>query len=56
MQNVIAFPKAAVEAPEPKRATGAKTLFLHIRSTTLIVHLAATTAAAETGTKVGKRG
>ncbi len=56
MQNVIAFPKAAVETPAPTRATGAKTLFLHIRSTTLIVHLAGTTTATETGTKVGKRG
>ena len=55
MQNVIAFPKAAVESPAPARATGAKTLFLHIRSTTLIVHLSGTKAAAETGTKVGKR-
>lgn len=56
MQNVIAFPKAAVATPAPKRATGAKTLFLHIRSTTLIVHLAGTKAAAEAGTRVGKRG
>ncbi len=55
MQNVIAFPKKAVEAPVSERVRGAKTLFLHIRSTTLIVHLAGTTVAVNEGTKVGKR-
>ncbi|MGR3513485.1 MAG: hypothetical protein ACU0GG_12040 [Paracoccaceae bacterium] len=41
MQNVIAFPKKAVAAPAARRTGGAQTLFLHIRQTTLIVHLAA---------------
>ena len=55
MQNVIAFPKEAVEAPVKARTTGAKTLFIHIRSTTLIVHLAASTVEETAGTKIGKR-
>lgn len=55
MQNVIAFPKEA--APKPIKATvcGAKTLFLHIRRTTLIVHLAAPRIAEEGQSRVGKR-
>ena len=55
MQNVIAFPKAAVAAPAAAPAKGAKTLFLHVKSTTLIVHLAAQAAVSATGTRVGNR-
>ena len=55
MQNVIAFPKAAVATPALERATGAKTLFLHVKSTTLIMHLAAATIPVATGSRVGKR-
>lgn len=55
MQNVIAFPKQAVTAPAAKTARGAMTLFLHVRQTTLIVHLAAAPAARKTGTRIGTR-
>lgn len=54
MQNVIAFPKTAVEQPVVAAKTGAKTLFLHIRQTTLIMHLAAQDAPAAVGTKLGR--
>lgn len=53
MQNVIAFPRKAVETAEAKATGGAKTLFLHIRQTTLIVHLAAPRIAAARGGRIG---
>ena len=41
MQNVIAFPQPH-RAPAPRRVSrSAKTLFIHIKYTTMIVHLAA---------------
>jgi hypothetical protein len=54
MQNVIAFPQKAVEPPASRSTKGAKTLFLHIRQTTLIIHLAAQPQIAAATTKVGK--
>ena len=53
MQNVIAFPKKAVEAPRAKFTGGAKTLFLHIKQTTLIVHLAAPQVVAAKNNRIG---
>lgn len=53
MQNVIAFPKKAVEAPVAKTTGGAKTLFLHIKQTTLIVHLAASQVATSKNSRIG---
>lgn len=53
MQNVIAFPKKAVEAPVAKATGGAKTLFIHIRQTTLIVHLAAPQVVATKDSRIG---
>jgi hypothetical protein len=55
MQNIIAFPKKAVAQPLATTAAGAKTLFLHIRRTTLIVHLAAQPLSAATGSRIGKQ-
>lgn len=55
MQNVIAFPQKAVTQPAQVSVGGAKTLFLHIRQTTLIVHLAAQRVSTEATTKVGKQ-
>lgn len=52
MQNVVAFPVKAVAQPVVSTATGAKTLFLHIRQTTLIMHLAARTVPATGGTRI----
>ena len=56
MQNVIAFPKQAAAQPVAPAATGAKTLFMHIKRSTLIMHVAApavaTTANNRLGTKV----
>ena len=46
MQNVIAFPQKAVAQPVSTPTAGAKTLFLHIKQTTLIMHLAAQPVAA----------
>lgn len=40
MKNVISFPTPTAAAPRRKPAR-AKTLFLHVRRTTLIAHLAA---------------
>ncbi len=55
MQNVIAFPKKAVAEPVAPAASGAKTLFLHVRRTTLIVHLAAQPLASASGSQVSKQ-
>lgn len=42
MSNVVSFRKPAAPTPRPKvAAPGSKTLFLHVKSATLIVHLAA---------------
>ncbi len=56
MQNVIAFPKQAVEQPVAKATTGAKTLFLHIKRTTLIMHLAAPAVAAAANSRASTKG
>lgn len=53
MQNVIAFPRKAVEPTVRKATGGAKTLFLHIRQSTLIVHLAAPTPVRANGNRIG---
>ncbi len=55
MQNVIAFPEAAKTAAVKRSMTGAKTLFLHVRRTTLILHLAAAQTAAIANNRVGKQ-
>ena len=54
MSNVISFQKHSREA-EPQQAceTGAKTLFIHVRNTTMIVHLAAQRSQLSAG-RVGK--
>ena len=54
MSNVISFPKPVSEAPRRSRTSGAQTLFLHVKRTTLIVHLAAPTAK-QTPKRVGKK-
>lgn len=41
MNNVISFPEKVTDAPRRRREARAKTLFIHIRNTTLIAHLAA---------------
>ena len=54
MQKVIAFPQKTVSQPETRIGSGSKTLFLHIRQSTLIMHLAAARIEVTRGTKVGK--
>lgn len=44
MSNVIAFPQPVALEEKPVASTGSKTLFIHIKRTTMIVHLAASTA------------
>lgn len=55
MSNVISFPKHRRDV-EPQQAcdTGSKTLFIHIRNTTMIVHLAAHRVPVSAGGRVGK--
>ncbi len=54
MSNVISFQKRRAEAePQPACETGSKTLFIHIRNTTMIVHLAAQRSPLSAG-RVGK--
>ena len=55
MSNVISFPKHSAKA-QPQHAcdTGSKTLFVHIRNTTMIVHLAAQVSVTAAGGRVGK--
>lgn len=55
MQNVIAFPQKAVAKPAAKTTGSAKTLFLHIRQTTLIVHLAAPQVVAPKGNRISTK-
>lgn len=55
MNNVISFQKPAVAAPRRAPVShGSKTLFLHVRSTTLICHLAASHPATVPGGKFGR--
>lgn len=54
MRNVILFPKAVTTAPARKAMTGAKTLFVHVKRTTMIVHLAGMHAAMAPGTQIEK--
>lgn len=54
MQNVISFPKPITATPA-RRTSGAKTLFLHIKNATLIVHLAANPMPALPGGKLGRQ-
>lgn len=55
MRNVISFPQKVAEAPRQVRATGAKTLFIHVKNTTLIAHLAGQQKAAPIDGRVGKK-
>jgi hypothetical protein len=56
MSNVISFHKPAAETPRHTRISyGSKTLFLHVRSTTLIVHLAGARPETVPGGKFGSR-
>ncbi len=55
MNNVISFPQRVDTTPKATMASGAKTLFLHIKNTTLIAHIAATQKAAAAGGRVGKK-
>ena len=55
MQNVIAFPEVAKTAPVRRSMTGAKTLFMHIKRTTLILHVAAAQTSAIANGRVGKQ-
>ncbi len=57
MSNVIVFPQHRVgeKAAPAEYETGAKTLFLHIRNTTMIVHLAAQRRVVAAGGRVGKK-
>lgn len=54
MNNVISFPRQVTEAPQPVRAAGSKTLFIHVKSTTLIAHLAGRTKMTKPEGRVGK--
>ena len=53
--NVISFPQRVAETPRAVRSTGAKTLFLHIKSTTLIMHSAGLAKTAVAGSRAGKK-
>lgn len=55
MNNVIQFPENRPQQAAPATAvsTGPKTLFIHIRSTTMIVHLAGQSSTPATGDRVG---
>ena len=55
MSNVISFPQRVKTAPKAFDAGGAKTLFLHIKNTTLIAHLAAATKPEVAGGRIGKK-
>lgn len=55
MSNVISFPRQVAEAARPVRPSGAKTLFIHVRQTTFIAHLAAPHKLAPTAGRVGKK-
>lgn len=55
MSNVISFPQEVAEAPRQVRAAGAKTLFIHVKNTTLIAHLASRQKAATLDGRVGKK-
>lgn len=55
MQNVIAFPRTAVSEPVHKPTTGAKTFFVHIKRSMLIMHLAAPEAVPTATDRVGKQ-
>lgn len=54
MNNVISFPQQVTEAPQIMRAAGAKTLFIHVKSTTLIAHLASPHKTETATDRVGK--
>jgi|GEM_PF-4014913 hypothetical protein len=52
--NVIAFPQPQ-RAPEARKiCAGAKTLFIHIKQTTMIIHLTASNTADLGETRIGK--
>ena len=54
MDNLIAFPQPVAAIDQRKVCHGAKTLFLHIKRTTLIVHLAAQPATTIDTGRIGK--
>lgn len=54
MNNVIQFPQRREQAESAIGvSSGAKTLFIHIKSTTMIVHLAAQHSVPAAGDRVG---
>lgn len=55
MSNVISFPQKIEKAQRAIATGGAKTLFLHIKNTTMIVHLAAAAKTQAAGNRVGKK-
>ena len=54
MSNVISFPTETPVAPQSTPAKGARTLFLHVKNTTMIVHLGAPHKAMGSDERVGK--
>lgn len=55
MNNVISFPKRSTETLHAVRSTGAKTLFIHVKNTTLIMHAAGADKTSHAGTRIGKK-
>ena len=55
MQNVIAFPQPHRAPAAQAVSRGAKTLFIHIKRTTLIAHVAAEHTSLQDETRVSKR-
>lgn len=54
MNNVIAFPRPSEKSRVATRQLRSMTLFLHIKCSTLIVHLADNRVIAERSERVGK--
>lgn len=54
MSNVISFPIETPAPLQPKPASGARTLFLHVKNTTMIVHLGAPHKAVGSDERIGK--
>ena len=55
MQNVIAFPQTVKPEPAAAISRGAKTLFVHIRRSTMIVHFGGAPVAPQHGTRASKQ-
>ncbi|MDA8584809.1 hypothetical protein N9L47_00910 [Rhodobacteraceae bacterium] len=54
MNNVIAFPQPAAPAPVQATTNRSMTLFLHVKCTTLIIHLANTNVTATETNRIVK--